>query len=159
GWSHPVVTMYPNPARMSPQATRSAACLPAAVTSARSATRSHSKRRTCCRWCRIESRSITMPVEKTQPHISVNALAQPLLTELLGAPGQDVLVRTTSQGVRIVDAGIEARSSIAAGVTITSICMGGLGRVAVRPGTGEWPTRIEVASAQPVLACLASQYA
>src|SRR5262245_14694322 len=100
-----------------------------------------------------------MPADRNKPHISVNALAQPLLTELLAAPGQDVLVRTTSQGVRIVDAGIEARSSIAAGVTITGICMGGLGRVAVHTGAGEWPTQIEVASTQPVLACLASQYA
>jgi len=99
-----------------------------------------------------------MSAENAQPHISVNVLAQPLLAELLSAPGDDVRVRTTAQGVRIVDAGIEARSSIAAGATIAAICMGGLGRVAVRAG-GEWPTLIEVASAQPVLACLASQYA
>jgi methenyltetrahydromethanopterin cyclohydrolase len=100
-----------------------------------------------------------MPVDRNKPHISVNALAQPLLAELLGAPGQDVLVRTTAQGVRIVDAGIEARSSAAAGALIAALCMGGLGRVALRASSGEWPTMIEVASAQPVLACLASQYA
>ena len=100
-----------------------------------------------------------MSAESAQLHISVNVLAQPLLAELLSAPGDDVRVRTTAQGVRIVDAGIEARSSIAAGATIAAICMGGLGRVAVRASGGEWPTRIEVASAQPVLACLASQYA
>jgi methenyltetrahydromethanopterin cyclohydrolase len=100
-----------------------------------------------------------MPVEKTPRHISVNTLAQPLLAELLGASDQDVLVRTTSQGVRIVDAGIQARSGIAAGATIAAICMGGLGRVAVRAAHGAWPTTIEVSSSQPVLACLASQYA
>ena len=100
-----------------------------------------------------------MTAERTHPHISVNELARPLLAALLGAPGQDVRVRTTSQGVRIVDAGIEARSSMAAGAVIAAICMGGLGRVELRAGSGAWPTVIEVASAQPVLACLASQYA
>jgi methenyltetrahydromethanopterin cyclohydrolase len=97
--------------------------------------------------------------DQTSPYISVNTLAHPLLAELIGAPGQDVLVRTTEQGVRIVDAGIAARSSVAAGATITAICMGGLGRVALRAGGADWPTAIEVSSAQPVLACLASQYA
>jgi methenyltetrahydromethanopterin cyclohydrolase len=100
-----------------------------------------------------------MPADRTPPAISVNALAQTLLGQLLGAPGQDILVRTTPQGVRIVDAGIEARGSAAAGATIAAVCMGGLGRVELRAGDGEWPTRIEVSSAQPVLACLASQYA
>jgi methenyltetrahydromethanopterin cyclohydrolase len=38
--------------------------------------------------------------------------------------------------------------------------MGGLGQVSLRPGKLEgWPTWIEVRSAQPVLACLGSQYA
>jgi methenyltetrahydromethanopterin cyclohydrolase len=100
-----------------------------------------------------------MPTEQTPHHISVNALAHPLLAELLGAPGQDVLVRTTAQGVRIVDAGIEARSSTSAGAIVAAICMGGLGRVELRAGRSEWPTMIEVASTQPVLACLGSQYA
>jgi methenyltetrahydromethanopterin cyclohydrolase len=100
-----------------------------------------------------------MPADRNPPHISVNALAQPLLAELLGAPDQDVLVRTTAQGVRIVDAGIEARSSTAAGALVAAACMGGLGRIALRAGSSDWPTTIEVSSAQPVLACLASQYA
>jgi methenyltetrahydromethanopterin cyclohydrolase len=100
-----------------------------------------------------------MPADSAPPHISVNTLAQPLLGELLGAPGQDVLARTTAQGVRLIDAGIDARSSAAAGATIAAICLGGLGRVSLRAGNGEWPTTIEVSSAQPVLACLASQYA
>ena len=38
--------------------------------------------------------------------------------------------------------------------------MGGLGTVGLRSGAGEgWPTWLEVRSSQPVLACLASQYA
>ncbi|MCX8003600.1 MAG: methenyltetrahydromethanopterin cyclohydrolase [Burkholderiaceae bacterium] len=85
---------------------------------------------------------------------SVNALAQPLLARLLELP--EVVVRGT--GPRIVDAGIEAAGSVEAGRLIAAICMGGLGRVALRAGT-DWPAWIEVSSAQPVLACLASQYA
>jgi methenyltetrahydromethanopterin cyclohydrolase len=85
---------------------------------------------------------------------SVNALAQPLLARLLAMPGLAV----REAGVRIVDAGIAAPGSVAAGALIAAICMGGLGRVRLR-AAGDWPTWIEVASAQPVLACLASQYA
>lgn len=100
-----------------------------------------------------------MSTDRTPPALSVNTLAQPLLDRLLATPGAEVLVRTTQQGVRIVDAGIEARGSAAAGAAIAAICMGGLGRVEVRANPGEWPAAIDVASAQPVLACLASQYA
>ena len=38
------------------------------------------------------------------------------------------------------------------------ICLGGFGEVRVRSGE-RWPTWLEVRSSQPVLACLASQYA
>jgi methenyltetrahydromethanopterin cyclohydrolase len=100
-----------------------------------------------------------MPNEATPPALSVNALARPLLEQLLDASAPDIVVRHGPHGVRIVDAGIDARSSTAAGATITAICMGGLGRVAIRAGDDNWPTWIEAASDQPVHACLASQYA
>jgi len=100
-----------------------------------------------------------MATEANPSPLSVNTLARPLLDQLLDTCAQDVVVRTGPQGVRIVDAGIEARSSTAAGGVIAAICMGGLGRVAIRTGDENWPTSIEVASEQPVLACLASQYA
>ena len=46
------------------------------------------------------------------------------------------------------------------GLLIAEICMGGLGQVRLRAGGREgWPTWLEVRSSQPVLACLASQYA
>ena len=57
-----------------------------------------------------------MPADHSTPHISVNALAQPLLAHLLNAPGQDVRARTTPQGVRIVDAGIETRGNSAVAI-------------------------------------------
>lgn len=97
--------------------------------------------------------------------LSVNALAQPLIASLLERQTElGIAARRDERGVLIVDAGIEAPGSAAAGAQIAAICMGGLGTVQVRANSGtsardEWPTMVEIASAQPVLACLASQYA
>ena len=93
--------------------------------------------------------------------LSVNALAQPLLQRLLlQADTLGVAATRDASGVTIVDAGIAARGSVAAGLLIGEICMGGLGQVTLRAGAYEnWPTWLQVSSTQPVLACLASQYA
>jgi methenyltetrahydromethanopterin cyclohydrolase len=91
----------------------------------------------------------------------VNGLAAPLVQRLLDqADALEVRVRHDESGITIVDAGIDSRGSIAAGMLVAEICMGGLGRVGLRTGGLEgWPTWIEVCSSQPVLACLGSQYA
>ena len=93
--------------------------------------------------------------------LSVNQRARPLVERLLAqADALEVRVRRDDSGACIVDAGIDARGSVEAGLLIAEICMGGLGQVGLRPGGLEgWPTWIEVRSAQPVLACLGSQYA
>jgi methenyltetrahydromethanopterin cyclohydrolase len=93
--------------------------------------------------------------------LSVNALARPLVERLLAeADALHLRVHRDTSGACIVDAGIETRGSVEAGLRVGEICMGGLGRVALRAGAREgWPTWIEVGSAQPVLACLGSQYA
>ena len=93
--------------------------------------------------------------------LSVNALARPLVERLIAqAEALDVKVTRDATGVCIVDAGLEVRGSVEAGMLVAEICMGGLGQVSLRPGGPEpWPTWIEVQSAQPVLACLGSQYA
>jgi methenyltetrahydromethanopterin cyclohydrolase len=93
--------------------------------------------------------------------LSVNALARQLVERLLAqADVLDVLVQRDASGACIVDAGIAARGSVAAGLLVGEICMGGLGQVSLRPGALEgWPTWVEVSSSQPVLACLGSQYA
>lgn len=95
------------------------------------------------------------------PTLSVNALARPLVERLLAeAQALSVSVSRHDTGVCIVDAGIAARGSVAAGLLVGEICMGGLGHVGVRVGGLEgWPTWVEVRSSQPVLACLGSQYA
>jgi len=93
--------------------------------------------------------------------LSVNALAQPLVERLLReADALGVAATRDERGVRIIDAGVSAPGSIEAGLIVGAICMGGLGRVSLRSGGHEgWPTWVEVASGQPVLACLGSQYA
>ena len=86
--------------------------------------------------------------------LSVNTLAAPLVQALL--QGADVLglrVQRDASGVCIVDAGIDAPGSVAAGTLIGEICMGGLGRVRLASdGRTDWPDWLEVSSAQPVLA-------
>jgi methenyltetrahydromethanopterin cyclohydrolase len=96
-----------------------------------------------------------------KPALSVNLLAQPLVERLIAdAVELDIAVSRDPSGVRIVDAGIAVRGGVEAGLRMGAICMGGLGRASLRPGSAEgWSTWIEVQSSQPVLACLASQYA
>jgi methenyltetrahydromethanopterin cyclohydrolase len=93
--------------------------------------------------------------------LSVNRLARPLVDRLLAeADALALTVTHDASGACLVDAGIAARGSIEAGLLIGEICMGGLGRVGIRSdGLEGWPTWLEVRSAQPVLACLGSQYA
>ena len=93
--------------------------------------------------------------------LSVNTRARPLVERLIAdADALQVAVRRDERGVCIVDAGIGVRGSIAAGLLVGEICMGGLGQVGLQAGERHgWPTWIEVRSSQPVLACLGSQYA
>ena len=62
---------------------------------------------------------------------------------------------------KIIDAGIKANGSIEAGLRISEICLGGLGKVDLVPNknskTYGWD--INVSASKPVLACLGSQYA
>lgn len=95
------------------------------------------------------------------PPLSVNTLARPLVERLLrDADALGVRVREDESGIRIVDAGIEAPGSVEVGLLVGEICMGGLGQAKLSASGQEgWPTWLEVHSAQPVLACLGSQYA
>ena len=93
--------------------------------------------------------------------LSVNRLVAPRVADLLQrAASLGLRVERLDDGVTLVDAGIDAAGSVEAGLAIGEICMGGLGtvRLSTRVADG-WPGWLEVASAQPVLACLASQYA
>lgn len=93
--------------------------------------------------------------------LSLNRQVQPLVEQLVAqAAALRVAVRRDPLGPTIVDAGIEAPGSIAAGLLVGEICMGGFGRIGLRSGAVDgWPSWLEARSSQPVLACLASQYA
>jgi methenyltetrahydromethanopterin cyclohydrolase len=94
------------------------------------------------------------------PSLAVRAerLARELLAD--AAPLR-IAVRRTANGATLVDAGIAVSGSLEAGRRIAELCMGGVGWVAFStetrfPGV---PFRVEARSADPVLACLLSQYA
>jgi methenyltetrahydromethanopterin cyclohydrolase len=95
------------------------------------------------------------------PALSVNARAQPLVEQLIAdAVELGIAVHRDASGVCLIDAGIDVPGGVEAGLRMGAICLGGLGRVSLRPGMGEgWPTWVEVASSQPVVGCLGSQYA
>lgn len=93
---------------------------------------------------------------------SVNQLAAPLVEYLVDHAAElRLAVSRQDNGVRIVDAGIQATGGIEAGRRIAEICLGGLGHVTLVPAAAQaaWPWELSVSAAQPVLACLGSQYA
>jgi len=94
--------------------------------------------------------------------LSVNQLAQPLLQKLLQQADMLQLgVFRHEAGCTIVDAGVEHAGSAEAGRLVAEICMGGLGTVTLQADDhfAGWSNAIAVTSTEPVLACLASQYA
>jgi len=93
--------------------------------------------------------------------ISLNRRAQPLLESLVAEASVLRLRVSRSAGALIVDAGIECRGSLEAGRRIAEICMGGLGSVTLSPAAHDTSCAIEIGvhAADPVLACLGSQYA
>ena len=93
---------------------------------------------------------------------SVGRLAQPLVARLCReAQALRIRVSRTAVGATIVDGGIAALGGIEAGRRIAEICMGGLGQVTVGQGSPftDWPFQVSVSASDPVVACLASQYA
>ncbi len=101
-------------------------------------------------------------IREAAAEVSVNALAAPRVAELIAAASRLRLgVAASERGATIVDAGIAVRGGLEAGRRIAEICMGGLGSVQRLSGDGELGglTEVQVHSADPVIACLASQYA
>src|SRR5262245_5590018 len=93
---------------------------------------------------------------------SVGRLARPLVARLCReARALRLAVTRTAVGATIVDGGIAATGGVEAGRRIAEICLGGLGQVAIGRGSAiaDWPFQVSVTASDPVLACLASQYA
>jgi methenyltetrahydromethanopterin cyclohydrolase len=96
------------------------------------------------------------------PAVSVNERAAVLVERLLAdAAVLKIGVARGELGETCIDAGSRHPGSIEAGLRIAAICMGGLGHVDLVPSpmTPRWPWMLVVRSANPVIACLASQYA
>ena len=93
---------------------------------------------------------------------SLNKLTAPLVENLVAnAASLRLAVSELDNGCRIIDAGINVPGGLEAGRLIAEICMGGLGTVKLRASTNfrNWSWHLDVHSTNPVLACLASQYA
>lgn len=98
----------------------------------------------------------------TPPGISVNERAAKLVAELVkDAAELKIGISRGELGEMLIDAGSNSIGSIAAGLRIAEICMGGLADVRLMPSaaTPRWPWMIVARSSNPVIACLASQYA
>ncbi|MDP2072112.1 methenyltetrahydromethanopterin cyclohydrolase [Methylotenera sp.] len=94
--------------------------------------------------------------------LSVNQLANLLVEKLIAdADTLQLGISTHESGCTIIDAGIQHSGCAEAGRLIAEICMGGLGEVKLQADKrfAGFDDAIAVTSAQPVLACLASQYA
>lgn len=61
-------------------------------------------------------------------------------------------------GALVVDCGVQTPGGLDAGLLLARVCMAGLGDVAIAPAGDRWPV-IRVHTDQPLLACMASQYA
>lgn len=95
-------------------------------------------------------------------NVSVNARAATLVQRLVADAAELKLGVTRGEsGEQLIDAGAQHIGSIAAGLRVAEICMGGLGAVALEPSaaTPNWPWMLVSRSSNPVIACLASQYA
>ena len=94
--------------------------------------------------------------------MNLNQRAWRRCDNLASAAGRlNVAVRQSPDGARVVDCGVAAAGGLEAGVLLAEVCLADLGRVAIQHGqVGDWPGPIlTVHTDQPLLACMASQYA
>lgn len=93
---------------------------------------------------------------------SVNGCAAPLVERLIAdAASLRIGMEHPDPGYALIDAGLDQPGGISAGLRIAEICLAGLGSVTLTPGgaVARWPWTLSVYTADPVLACLGSQYA
>jgi len=92
----------------------------------------------------------------------LNSLTQtclPVVEQLRRSEG--IVQQQLANGATVCDVGIDAPGSLAAGVLLARLCMAGRSEVRISHGTIAdvgWP-QVEVATDEPVEACLLSQYA
>jgi methenyltetrahydromethanopterin cyclohydrolase len=94
--------------------------------------------------------------------LSVNERAAKLVARMIAeAEELRIGVGRGALGETLIDCGSKTVGSLTAGLRVAEICTGGLADVAIAPSSlgPRWPWTIMVRSSQPVIACLASQYA
>ena len=94
--------------------------------------------------------------------VSVNERAATLVARMIAdAEELRIGIGRGDLGETLIDSGSKSVGSVAAGLRMAEICTGGLAHVSLTPSplAPRWPWTIAVRSSQPVIACLASQYA
>lgn len=94
--------------------------------------------------------------------LSVNERAAKLVARMIAeAEELRIGVGRGALGETLIDCGSKTVGSLTAGLRVAEICTGGLADVTIVPSSlgPRWPWTIMVRSSQPVIACLASQYA
>ena len=98
----------------------------------------------------------------TTDDFSMNARAWSVAEDMC-AHSSELRVQWTrrDRDTRVIDAGIEARGGLAAGLAVARICMGGLGHISYEPVVidGETFPGVQVWTDHPAISCMASQYA
>jgi methenyltetrahydromethanopterin cyclohydrolase len=77
------------------------------------------------------------------------------------APALRIAVQATAAGARVLDCGVQAEGGLMAGLALARICLAGQAEVALVPGdvAGLPFPLVQVMTDNPVVACMASQYA
>jgi methenyltetrahydromethanopterin cyclohydrolase len=92
--------------------------------------------------------------------MNLNARALQLCRSIIAnADRLDIAVHRRESGATLVDCGVDAPGGQDAGLALARVCMADLAKIDVAPaGHGGWP-EVRVETDQPMLACMASQYA
>ncbi|MEO1542966.1 MAG: methenyltetrahydromethanopterin cyclohydrolase, partial [Pseudomonadota bacterium] len=94
--------------------------------------------------------------------VSVNANAARIVDHVVAnADSLRCGVSTGTEGETLIDCGASVIGGLELGRYLAEICMGGMGQIRLSTSSGhnEWPLAVTVTSTNPVIACLASQYA
>jgi methenyltetrahydromethanopterin cyclohydrolase len=93
---------------------------------------------------------------------TLNERAQRLADHVAATAGQlRIRVQTTGNGARVLNCGIDTLGGLQAGLAMARICLANLADVALVPGEVDQVACpiVQVSTDNPVLACMASQYA
>jgi methenyltetrahydromethanopterin cyclohydrolase len=96
------------------------------------------------------------------PAPSVSSAAAKLVEGIVAdASALRCSVTVGGAGERLIDMGAQVPGGLEAGRRLAEVCLGGLGSVSLNTSSGlkRWPLAVTVHAANPVIACLGSQYA